>query len=55
MPSKDKKYDCVVIGSGPGGAPFAWRLASSGMNVLVLEAGARYNPLKDYALNELDW
>jgi choline dehydrogenase-like flavoprotein len=55
MPSKDKKYDCVVIGSGPGGGPFAWKLASSGMKVLVLEAGARYNPLKDYALDELDW
>lgn len=55
MPSKDKKYDCVVIGSGPGGAPFAWKLASSGMKVLVLEAGARYNPLKDYALADQDW
>ena len=55
MPSKDKKYDCVVIGSGPGGAPFAWKLASSGMKVLVLEAGARYNPLKDYALADPDW
>ena len=55
MPSKHKKYDCVVIGSGPGGGPIAWKLASSGMNVLVLEAGPRYNPLKDYALDELDW
>jgi len=54
-PSKEKKYDCVVIGSGPGGGPFAWRLASAGMKVLVLEAGARYNPLTDYALDEPDW
>jgi len=55
MPSKKEKYDCVVIGSGPGGAPFAWRLASQGMDVLILEAGPRYNPLKDYALDEQDW
>lgn len=55
MPSNNKKYDCVVIGSGPGGGPFAWKLASSGMKVLVLEAGARYDPTKDYSLDKLDW
>lgn len=55
MPPKKEKYDCVVIGSGPGGAPFAWKLAEQGMDVLVLEAGPRYNPLKDYALDQQDW
>jgi len=55
MPTNKEKYDCVVIGSGPGGAPFAWKLASQGMDVLVLEAGPSYNPLKDYALAEQDW
>ena len=55
MPPKKEKYDCVIIGSGPGGAPFAWKLAEQGMDVLVLEAGPRYNPLKDYALNQQDW
>lgn len=55
MPSTKAKYDCLVIGSGPGGAPFAWKLASKGMNVLILEAGPRYNPYKDYALDETDW
>jgi choline dehydrogenase-like flavoprotein len=54
MPQK-KKYDCIVIGSGPGGAPFAWRLASKGMNVLLLEAGPHYDPYKDYPLNQDDW
>jgi choline dehydrogenase-like flavoprotein len=54
MPQK-KKYDCIVIGSGPGGAPFAWRLASKGMNVLLLEAGPSYDPYKDYPLNQNDW
>lgn len=55
MSQKNNKYDCIVIGSGPGGAPFAWRLASKGMRVLILEAGERYNPYKDYALNKNDW
>lgn len=55
MPPKKEKYDCIVIGSGPGGAPFAWKLASEGMNVLILEAGPRYNPYKDYALDQQDW
>jgi len=54
MPQKNK-YDCIVIGSGAGGAPFAWRLASKGMNVLILEAGSRYDPYKDYPLNLTDW
>ena len=55
MPQEKESYDCVVIGSGPGGAPFAWRLASKGWKVLVLEAGSRYDPLKDYSLNQTDW
>ena len=55
MPPKKEKYDCIVVGSGPGGAPFAWKLASQGMSVLILEAGPRYDPLKDYALNQQDW
>jgi choline dehydrogenase-like flavoprotein len=55
MSQKNPRYDCIVIGSGPGGAPFAWRLASKGMRVLMLEAGDRYNPYTDYALNENDW
>lgn len=49
------KYDCIVIGSGPGGAPIAWRLASKGLKVLILEAGGGYNPEKDYSLHENDW
>lgn len=49
------KYDCIVIGSGPGGAPFAWKLAKSGLSVAILEAGTRYDPYKDYPLDKDDW
>ena len=55
MPAKKQKYDCIVIGSGPGGAPFAWQLAANGMDVLLLEAGPRYDPYTAYALDETDW
>jgi choline dehydrogenase-like flavoprotein len=36
------EVDCVIVGSGAGGAPVAHALASRGHAVLVLEAGARY-------------
>lgn len=55
MAQKTEKYDCIVIGSGPGGAPLAWKLASNGMKVLIIEAGSRYDPYKDYPLNQNDW
>ncbi|MGH8191755.1 MAG: FAD-dependent oxidoreductase [Rhodanobacteraceae bacterium] len=32
-------YDLIVIGSGPGGASLAHRLASSGKKILILERG----------------
>ncbi len=32
-------YDVIVIGSGPGGASFAQRLAASGKKILILERG----------------
>lgn len=37
-------FDCIVIGSGFGGAVMACRLAESGRRVLVLERGERYPP-----------
>lgn len=53
--NQKKTYDCIIIGSGPGGAPFAWKLAERGMKVLLLEAGPRYDPYKDYSLNKDNW
>ena len=35
----DNHYDLIVIGSGPGGATLAQRLAPSGKRILILERG----------------
>ena len=53
--AKQNTYDFVVIGSGPGGSPFAWKLANKGLKILVLEAGTKYDPSKDYSLAKDDW
>jgi choline dehydrogenase-like flavoprotein len=34
-----ERYAVIVIGSGPGGATMAWRLAKTGKRVLLLERG----------------
>lgn len=47
--------DVVVIGSGAGGAAFAWGLASRGVKVHLLEAGPRYTPHSDYRLSSPAW
>lgn len=45
----------VVVGSGPGGAAAAWQLTRLGINVLLLEAGPRFQPGTDYHLSKPDW
>ncbi len=49
------RFDAVVIGSGAGGAAAAWRLCEQGLHVLLLEAGPRFDPARDYALSQPDW
>ncbi|MGA8242223.1 MAG: FAD-dependent monooxygenase [Desulfobacterales bacterium] len=41
---KNKKFDVIVIGSGPGGATVAKELSSRGKGVLILEKGGG-NPI----------
>jgi len=45
----------VVIGTGAGGSAVAWTLASSGIQVLALEAGPAYSPEHDYLLHTPHW
>jgi choline dehydrogenase-like flavoprotein len=35
--------DVVVVGSGAGGAPMAWRLAAGGLRVILLEEGRQHD------------
>lgn len=49
------RFDAVVVGSGAGGSAVTWRLCEQGLNVLLLEAGPRFDPQRDYALSQPDW
>ena len=35
----NQRYDVVIVGSGPGGATMAWRLAQTGKRILLIERG----------------
>lgn len=50
-----RRFDAVVVGAGAGGAAAAWRLCQQGLKVLLLEAGPRFDPARDYKLNQPDW
>ena len=34
-----ERYDVIIVGSGPGGAGMAWRLAKTGKRILLIERG----------------
>ncbi len=46
-------YDVCIIGSGAGGGMAAKILCEGGLSVVMLEAGPRLNPDKDF--KEHDW
>lgn len=47
--------DVIVVGAGAGGAATAWQLTQKGLNVLIVEAGPRYEPARDYKLHTARW
>lgn len=47
--------DVIVIGSGAGGGVIAKELGEAGLEVIVLEAGKRFEPYNDYVTNVLDF
>jgi choline dehydrogenase-like flavoprotein len=48
-------YQVLIIGAGAGGSAAAWAYTQSGMRVLLLEAGPRFDPDVDYHLDRNDW
>jgi choline dehydrogenase-like flavoprotein len=48
-----EEVDALVIGTGAGGAPLLARLAQVGLKVLALEAGRQWNPVRDFATDEV--
>jgi choline dehydrogenase-like flavoprotein len=52
LPDPTDEVDCVVIGTGAGGAPLLARLAMAGLKVVALEAGPRRDPKTEYATDE---
>jgi choline dehydrogenase-like flavoprotein len=51
-----EQVDYLVVGSGPGGAVVAYRLACAepGASIAVLERGVRHSPLQDFNERELE-
>ena len=48
----NEAVDVVVVGSGAGGAPVAYELASAGLKVVILEKGRRYRD-EDFVHDEI--
>ncbi|MBT5186033.1 MAG: GMC family oxidoreductase [Kordiimonadaceae bacterium] len=44
------EFDVIVVGSGAGGGMMAYELSKNGVNVLLVEAGRRYDPETEAAM-----
>ena len=55
MASPRDSADVVVIGSGAGGGVITKELGEAGLEVIVLEAGRRYDPYNDYPTHAPDF
>src|SRR6478672_2634342 len=51
--AKEEIYDAIIVGSGATGGWAAKELCEKGMRVIVLEAGRKLDPDKDF--NEHTW
>ncbi len=49
----NQRYDVIVIGSGAAGGMAGFQLATAGLKVLMLEAGRRLDPFKEF--NTMEW
>ncbi len=52
---KKNTTDVIIIGSGAGGGVIAKGLGEAGLEVVLLEAGKRYDPFKDYPTEKTDF
>jgi len=55
MPASKDSADVIVIGTGAGGGVIAKELAEAGLELIVLEAGKRYDPYNDYPTHAKDF
>ena len=53
--TRAESFDAVVVGSGAGGGFAALGLVETGMRVLLLERGRRFEPQRDFPMNHPDW
>ena len=47
----EQHYDVIVIGTGPGGASLAQRLASTGKRILMIERGGYLKRIDYWRVN----